>query len=145
MSYSKENKSSKTGLAFCRASGTFGATKHHLNLQERHIQRTADKENVHLKRVVKLHNQRVSLPLLMLFAEEVDVLYITSPDRLTRSTKAFASMVSKLENTGIEVRVTVDEQESIFDDILSYMFEERMYWVHRNQQERAQKHKDNTC
>ncbi len=144
MSYSKRNEVKKTGLAFCRASGTEGATKHHLNLQERLITQTARKDGVVLKRVVKVRNHRVTLPELLRLAQGIDILYVISPKNLTRSYTTFNNMTSKLEAMGVEVRVAETKQDSVFDDLFNYLLEERMYWMRRELQLRTQKRKE-TC
>lgn len=141
MSYSKRNETKKTGLAFCRANGTDGATKHHLNIQERHIRKAACRENVTLKRTVRVRNQRVALTTLMELAQGVDILYITSPKRLTRSHELFTNVVSKLRAKGVEVRVTAGKQDVIFNDLLNYMLEERMHWTQRELRQCVRRHK----
>jgi DNA invertase Pin-like site-specific DNA recombinase len=139
MSYSKRNETKKTGLAFCRVSGTDEAMKHHLSLQERHIEQAALEENVTLTRIVKVRNQHVALPALMELVQGVDVLYVTSPGKLTRSHKTFISIVSKLKANGVEVHVADEKRYSTFDGLLDSILQEQMYQMQRELQSRARR------
>lgn len=71
----------------------------------------------------------IDIDTLCELARDADILYLASPDRLTRSHAKHVKIVRTLNALGVEVRVADDTIDSIFNELVEYFQSEHYYLV----------------
>lgn len=137
----KKKNTKLTAIAICRTNRVYAAAKHHLNLQERRIQQHAVKQSVSIRRVLKIQGTMIDIDTLCELARDADILYLASPDRLTRSHAKYVKIVRMLNALGVEVRVADDTIDPISNELIEYFQSEHCYLVRSETQRRAKDNK----